>query len=277
MIGSRPPGRLLFSAHPFRPPGTPSRPLLTSPPSSRQGLSSKHHPHQPLPAPSLHRPLLPAASLSKAAPAPSSPGLHLSTFLPPSGLPFQSTTRACLSRPRPSTGPSSRRAPSPKHHPHLPLWSLPLHRPILPAGPQPRGVFRTRPSSPRLSTAPSSRRGLILTAPPAPASSGLHLSTTSSPWRGSLPKAPPTPLQSYLSDTPSSRRGTPQKILSTSCPPLRLPRCQKQTWEPPFRASWPHPGVFGLFSGFFGYFLGFSGCFLKKVGPKTSLFPPLPV
>ena len=37
------------------------------------------------------------------------------------------------------------------------------------------------------------------------------------------------------------------------------------------------PGRFWVLSGFFGYFLGFSGCFLKKVGPKTSLFPPVPV
>lgn len=191
-----------------------------------------------------------------------------------SAHPFRSLPGDPL-QPPPSTAPSSRRGLNPA------AFSAPA--PPVPASPPPLPPGGAPPESTACPSSPPPRRNPFLLAGPHPhdasraCPSGLHLSTTSSPWRGSLPKAPPTPLQSYLSDTPSSRRGTPQKILSTSCPPLRRPHCQKQTWGPPFGTSRPHPGVFGLFPGFFGYFLGFSGCFLKKVGPKTSFFPPLPV
>lgn len=327
MIGSRPPGRLLFSAHPSRSlsQATPSSPALPPllPPS---GLPLPEAPSAPTPPASpLRCPLLPMGPLPEVPPTP--PALFFRGPFPPVGAPPPSTSCAGRSQspphhhpPPPGRTPSPKRlphqpfpasaslaplppggAPTPRRLPHRPLPAPPLRHPFSWRGLNPAMPPAPASPDPRLSTIPSSRWGLNPAAPSAPASPGprlagapspgrapspkhhphrpssLHLSTTSSPWRGSLPKAPPTPLQSYLSDTPSSRRGTPQKILSTSCPPLRLPRCQKQTWGPPFRASWPHPGVFGFFPGFFGYFLGFSGRFLKKVGPKTSLFPPLPV
>lgn len=170
--------------------------------SSRQGSSRKCHlPLQPCFSEALFpwRGPAPKYLLHRSLPVPASPPL------PPGGLPFQSTTRACPSNPLPPPAHPPDGAPTPRHVPHRPL--------------------------------------------PAPASPA------------SFPPAGITPLNFFC-------------IVFLS---FRLPRCQKQTWGPPFRASWPRPGVFGLFPGFSGYFLGFSGRFLKKVGPKTSLFPPLPV
>lgn len=172
-----------------------------------------------------------------------------------SARPFRSLPGDPL-QPRPSTAPSSRRVPFPKHHPRLPL-------------------------QPRLSTAPSSRRGPNPAALSAPAALSPRLVGTPFSWRGPIPAAPPTPAfpGPCLSDTPSSRQGTPKKFLSTSCLPslagsLRRPRCQKQTWRAAFRHLPAAPGRFWALSGLFRVLFGLFRVFFEKSWAKNFLFSP---
>lgn len=187
--------------------------------------------------------------------------------------------------------------------PHAPAPSTsPLYYLFLPTGllpkvpPTPPALFLRgsfplagpHPQVPPVPVAPSPR---LTTTPPPPG-------RTPSPKR--LPHQP-FPASASLAPLPPGGAPTPRRLphrflpVSTSPPPpppggehpkkffphrapfSAVPTVKNRLGGMPFDASWPHPGVFGLFSGFSGYFLGFSGCFLKKVGPKTSLFPPLPV
>lgn len=228
-------------------------------------------------------------------------------------------------QPRPSTAPSSQRAPSPRStirtHPSSLTSPLPPppdgappgsttypSSPVFPrpfssgGGPTPKYLLCRSLPVPASPPPPSSRQDSLSEAPPSPAFPGLRLAGTPSSRRGPNPAAPPTPTSpGPASPTPLLPAGplpkvppvppalflrgpfppagiTPPNFFPASCPsPSTLPTVKNRLGGMPFDASWSRPGVFGFFPGFFGYFLGFSGRFLKKVGPKTSLFPPLPV
>ena len=153
---------------------------------------------QPPPAPFLHRPVLPAASLSETPPAPApstsplyclSPRQGPHPQVPPAPTPPDPSSPPLL----PPSG-----APSPKHHLH-------------------------RPSSLHLSTASSPWRVSLPEAPLAPAPSTPPLCCLFLP-AGPLPKVPPVPPAPASSEplspggAPSPRRLPHQPFLAPASP-----------------------------------------------------------
>ena len=258
-------------------------------------------PGRPPPTPTLHRPILPAGPQPRGASRtrPSQPPPLLPPF-PLRALSPRSTTRACPSRSPPHHHPLLPAGPQPRdasrtdlsrprfvgtpppgeastlwRFPHRPLPAPPLRRLIPLARVSPRSTTRTRPSQPPPLRHPFPRRApfpkhhprLPLQPPP---------STAPSSRRGPNPVAPSAPASPgpCLSGLSSLGGDHPPKFYFASCPShSTLPAVKNRLGGPPFGASRPHPGVFGLFPGFFGYFLGFSGCFLKKLGQKLPFFP----
>ncbi len=290
------------------PPGSttyPSSPVFPRPFSSGGGPTPKYLLCRSLPVPASPPP--PSSrqdSLSEAPPSPAFPGLRLagtpsSRRGPNPAAPPARFLPVSTSPPPPPPG----GAPTPRRLPHDFSQSPPRHHPLLPAGPQPRGASHTDLSQPRLSAALSPWRGSLPEAPPAPAPLSPHLSDTPSPGglpfqsttracpSNPLPPPPhppggaPTPRR--LPHRPLPAPASPASLPSAGITPLNfilhrvplLPLCplSKTDLGAAFRHLLAAPGRFWVLSGFFGYFLGFSGCFLKKVGPKTSFFSPLPV